>query len=53
MIYREALGHVFDASTPFVGNGLWVASLTNPDGYRLNFESPTEVPVGTVFSDQT
>jgi hypothetical protein len=30
-----------------VGNGLWVVSLTDPDGYRLDFESPTDAPEGT------
>jgi len=29
---------------PFVGNRLWVVPLTDPDGYRIDFESPTEVP---------
>ena len=48
-IYREAQGHGLDVSTPFVGNGLWVASLTDPDGYRLDFESPTDVPEGTDY----
>ncbi len=35
---------------PFVGNGLWVASVTDPDGYHLDFESPTDVPEETVYS---
>jgi lactoylglutathione lyase len=34
-------------SRPFVGNNLWVASLSDPDGYRLDFESPTDVPEET------
>ena len=29
---------------PFVGNRLWVAPLTGPDGYRIDFESPTDAP---------
>jgi len=29
---------------PFVGNGLWVVPVTDPDGYRLEFESPTDAP---------
>jgi uncharacterized glyoxalase superfamily protein PhnB len=33
---------------------MWVTSLRDPDGYRLEFESPTDVPEGTVFgSDAT
>ena len=29
---------------PFVGNSLWVVPLTDPDGYRIDFESPTDAP---------
>ena len=29
---------------PFVGNRLWVVPLTDPDGYRIEFESPTDAP---------
>jgi lactoylglutathione lyase len=29
---------------PFVGNGLWVVPLTDPDGYRMEFSSPTDAP---------
>ena len=29
---------------PFVGNSLWVVPLTDPDGYRLEFASPTDAP---------
>lgn len=31
-------------SRPFVGNGLWVVPLTDPDGYRIEFSSPTDSP---------
>jgi hypothetical protein len=27
-----------------VGNRLWVVSLIDPDGYRIDFESPTDAP---------
>ena len=40
------------ASRPFVGNNLWVTSLTDPDGYRLDFESPTDVPEETVYTER-
>ena len=50
-IYHDALGRGLAASRPFVGNHLWVTSLTDPDGYRLDFESPTDVPEGTVYAD--
>jgi catechol 2,3-dioxygenase-like lactoylglutathione lyase family enzyme len=29
---------------PFVGNRMWVVPLTDPDGYRIEFESPTDAP---------
>jgi lactoylglutathione lyase len=50
-IYRDALARGLAPSRPFVGNGLWVTSLTDPDGYRLDFESATDVPEGTVYSN--
>lgn len=31
--------------------GLWGTPLADPDGYRLDFESPNEVPEETVYSD--
>jgi len=36
---------------PFVGNNLWVVSLRDPDGYHLAFESPTDVPEETTYTD--
>ena len=39
------------ASTPFVGNNMWVTSLRDPDGYKLDFESPTDVPEETIYSE--
>lgn len=29
---------------PIVGNRLWVVQVTDPDGYRLEFSSPTDTP---------
>jgi uncharacterized glyoxalase superfamily protein PhnB len=29
---------------PFVGNHMWVVALTDPNGYRIDFESATEAP---------
>jgi len=29
---------------PFVGNRLWVVPVTDTDGYRMEFESPTDAP---------
>ena len=46
-IYREVTSRGMEASKPFVGNGMWVTSLSDPDGYRIDFESVTDVPEGT------
>lgn len=43
-IYREAKARGLAASKPFVGNGMWVTSLADPDGYRIEFESHTDAP---------
>ena len=50
-IYHEVVSRGVAAQRPFVGNGLWVTSVTDPDGYRLDFESPTEVAEDTIYSD--
>jgi catechol 2,3-dioxygenase-like lactoylglutathione lyase family enzyme len=50
-IYREVMSRGIQASKPFVGNRLWVTSLSDPDGYRIEFESPTDVPEDTEFSE--
>ncbi len=51
-VYRQARARGLDATRPFVGNNLWVTSLIDPDGYRLDFESPTDVPEETVYTDE-
>ena len=50
-IYHEAISRGIEASRPFVGNGMWVTSMTDPDGYRIDFESETDVPEGTEYSE--
>lgn len=50
-IYREARARGLQPSTPFVGNGLWVSSFVDPDGYRLDFESPTSEPEETAYTE--
>jgi len=49
-IYHELTSRGLAASRPFVGNGLWVTSVQDPDGYRLEFESPTDVPEETEYT---
>lgn len=50
-LYREFKSRSIDASRPFVGNGMWVTGVKDPDGYRLEFESETETPEETLFSE--
>jgi catechol 2,3-dioxygenase-like lactoylglutathione lyase family enzyme len=42
--YRAVRDKGISAKRPFVGNRFWVTSLEDPDGYSLNFESPTDAP---------
>ena len=49
-IYREVVARGVPASIPFVGNKMWVTSMTDPDGYRVEFESPTDAPEESVYS---
>lgn len=48
-LYHEFLQKGLSPSEPFVGNNMWVVSLSDPDGYKLDFESNTEVPEGTKY----
>lgn len=50
-IYREITSRGIQAAKPFVGNGMWDVSLTDPDGYKIHFESPTDVPEETELSE--
>ena len=49
-IYREITGRGVTAKRPLVGNSMWVTSVSDPDGYQLHFESPTDEPEETVYS---
>ncbi|MBW8876972.1 MAG: VOC family protein [Acidobacteria bacterium] len=51
-IYREVTSRGIKASRPCVGNGMWVTSLSDPDGYRIYFESYTDVAEETVLSEE-
>ena len=44
-LYREFKARGVDIrDRPSVGNGLWVVAVTDPDGYRMDFSSPTDAP---------
>lgn len=49
-IYHEITARGIVAKRPFVGNGLWVVSVSDPDGYRIDFESPTTEPEDTEYA---
>jgi lactoylglutathione lyase len=49
-IYREVTSRGIQASRPFVGNGMWVTSISDPDGYRIDFESRTDEPEDKEYS---
>jgi hypothetical protein len=51
-VYHRVRVKGVEIERPFVGNHLWVTSLTDPDGYRVDFESPTDVPEETVYSEE-
>ena len=50
-VYHEALARGLSPARPYVGNRLWVTSFVDPDGYRLDFESPTDAEEETVYAD--
>jgi lactoylglutathione lyase len=50
-LYREFRSRGVEAKLPFVGNAMWVTSAIDPDGYKVEFESCTDVPEETVYSE--
>jgi catechol 2,3-dioxygenase-like lactoylglutathione lyase family enzyme len=48
--HRAVRERGLDATEPQVGNAMWVTEMIDPDGYRLLFESPTDVPEETRLS---
>ena len=51
-IYKQILlNGLSTSSEPIVGNNLWVVSLNDPDGYNVYFESPTDLPEETTYSE--
>lgn len=51
VIYHDITSRGIAAEEPFVGNGMWVIGMQDPDGYHLLFESVTDVPEGTNYSE--
>lgn len=52
-IYRQVTARGLSTSEPFVGNNMWIVELRDPDGYKISFESPTDIPEETIYSDWT
>jgi lactoylglutathione lyase len=50
-LYHEFTAKGVEIKEPFVGNGLWVVCFADPDGYKLDFESLTDVPEETIYSE--
>jgi lactoylglutathione lyase len=50
-LYHEFTAKGIEINEPFVGNNLWVVAFSDPDGYRLDFESRTDVPEETKYSE--
>ena len=51
--YKELKSRGVGAERPFVGNRCWVTSVTDPDGYRLDFESQTDAPEESEYEEAT
>ena len=49
--YREFRSRGLDPSEPMVGNAMWMTWLRDPDGYRVEFESMTDVAEETKLSE--
>ena len=49
--YREVRARGIEASNPNVGNRMWVTMLIDPNGYKIFFESPTDAPEETEYSE--
>jgi lactoylglutathione lyase len=51
-LYREFKSRgIQTRKRPFAGNRLWVVPVTDPDGYRMEFSSPTDAPEDTELEE--
>ena len=50
-IYRDVIARGIEAIEPQVGNFAWEFFMSDPDGYRINFTSPTDYPDETKLSE--
>jgi lactoylglutathione lyase len=50
-LYRRFVARGLTPRTPFVGNSMWVTPICDPDGYKLDFESPTDAPEESLYTE--
>jgi lactoylglutathione lyase len=50
-LYHEFKERGLQVTEPFVGNGMWVFHVNDPDGFHVEFASLTDVPEETVYSE--
>jgi hypothetical protein len=50
-LFHEFLSKGLHPEEPFVGNNMWDVKIVDPDGYILHFESPTDAPEETKYSE--
>jgi lactoylglutathione lyase len=50
-LYRNFVARGLTPRTPFVGNAMWVTAISDPDGYKLDFESPTDAPEESTYTE--
>ena len=50
-LWREFSSRGIPAERPFVGNGMWVTHVVDPDGYQVLFESEADAPEESVLPD--
>ena len=51
-LYREFRSRGIEPQRPFVGNSMWVTIVVDPDGYKLDFESPTDAPEESIYEGE-
>ena len=49
-VYHDCVARGLHPEPPFVGNAMWVTILNDPDGYTINFESRSDLPEETTYS---
>jgi lactoylglutathione lyase len=50
-LYRQFTSRGLKPQQPFVGNAMWVTIISDPDGYKLDFESPTDAPEESLYTE--